>query len=173
MNKAQLIPTEAIGQRIFIIRGVKVMLDADLAELYGVSTMQLNQAVKRNSGRFPSDFIFRLIQSEKTEVITNCDNLSRLRFSPHMPYAFTEHGVAMLSAVLKSDRAVEMSVFIVRAFIKLRELLASNKELGHKVAEIEREQKMQNKHINAIYKILDKLIAEPVKPKEALGFRKD
>jgi hypothetical protein len=87
-----------------------------------------------------------------------------------LPYAFTEHGVAMLSAVLKSKRAVEVSVFIVRAFIKMRELLAGNKELGHKVEEIERGQKLQNKHINTIYRILDKLTFEPAKPNGPIGF---
>jgi hypothetical protein len=171
MNDKQLIPVETVSQKIFIIRGVKVMLDADLAELYQVPTMRLNEQVKRNRGRFPADFMFQLTQSEKEEVIANCDNLLGLKFSPHLPYVFTEHGVAMLSAVLKSERAVEMSVFIVRAFIKLRELLASNKELAHKIEEIEREQKLQNKHINAIYKILDKLIEEPVNPKEPIGFK--
>jgi len=170
MNTTELIPIEAISQRIFIIRGVKVMLDADLAELYGVSTMRLNQAVKRNISRFPPDFVFRLDQTEKTKVITICDNLPRLKFSYHLPYAFTEHGVAMLSAVLRSERAVEMSVYIVRAFIKLRELLASNKDLANKVEEIEREQKLQNNHINAIYRILDKLIDEPIKKEGKMGF---
>lgn len=135
-----------------------------------MTTKSLNQAVKRNSARFPTDFIFQLTEKEKNEVVTNCDHLSNLRFSHVLPYAFTEHGVAMLSAVLKSERAVEMSVYIVRAFIKLRELLASNKDLGNKVEEIEREQKTQNKHINAIYRILDKLIEEPVKPKGKMGF---
>jgi hypothetical protein len=170
MDTKELIPIEAISQRIFIIRGVKVMLDTDLAELYGVSTMRLNQAVKRNISRFPPDFVFRLDQAEKTKVITNCDNLTRLKFSHHLPYAFTEHGVAMLSAVLRSECAVEMSIYIVRAFIKLRELLASNKDLANKVKEIEREQKLQNRHINVIYRILDKFIDGPVKEKGKIGF---
>ena len=217
MNTTELIPIEAISQRIFIIRGVKVMLDADLAELYGVPTKSLNLAVKRNMKRFPSDFVFRLTEeesknlrfqfetssSDKTErnrfqfetgseeyeamnpsqIVTGSDepkeNAKNLRFQNgtsswggqrYAPYAFTEHGVAMLSAVLRSERAVEMSVYIVRAFIKLRELLASNKDLGNKVEEIEREQKTQNKHINAIYRILDKLIDEPVKKEGKMGF---
>ena len=170
MSTTNLIPVESVSQHIFIIRGVKVMLDADLAELYQVPTMRLNQAVKRNTSRFPPDFVFQLDQTEKTEVITKCDNLSRLKFSHHLPYAFTEHGVAMLSAVLKSERAIQMSVFIVRAFIKMRELLASNKELGRKIEDIEREQKLQNSHINAIYRILDKLTDEPVKTVGKMGF---
>lgn len=149
------------------------MLDSDLAELYQVTTMQLNQAVKRNIDRFPADFSFRLTQSEKAEVITNCDNLQKLKFSPHLPYAFTEHGVAMLSAVLKSKRAIEMSVFIVRAFIRLRELLATNKELAQKVEELEREQRKYGEQITAIHDFLKQLTEAPVKPKEQMGFRKD
>ena len=146
------------------------MLDADLADFFQVPTKRLNEQVKRNRTRFPNDFAFQLTESERNEVVANCDHLTMLKFSHSLPYAFTEHGVAMLSAVLKSKRAVEVSVFIVRAFIKMRELLAGNKELGHKVEEIEREQKLQNKHINTIYRILDKLTFEPVKPNGPIGF---
>lgn len=146
-------------------------MDADLAELYGVSTKRLNEQVKRNLNRFPADFMYRLTELERDEVVANCDHLRRIKFSHSLPYAFTEHGVAMLSAVLKSERAVEMSVFIVRAFVRLREILSSNKELAHKIEEIERDQKTQNKHINAIYHILDKLVTEPVKPKDKIGFK--
>ena len=169
MDTTELIPIEAISQRIFIIRGVKVMLDADLAELYGVMTKSLNLAVKRNIKRFPDDFVFRLTEQEAKNLRFQFET-SSWGGQRYMPYAFTEHGVAMLSAVLKSERAVEVSVFIVRAFIKLRELLASNKDLANKVEEIEREQKTQNKHINAIYRILDKLIDEPVKKEGKMGF---
>lgn len=187
MNEEQLLPVEAISQRILIIRGVKVMLDADLAELYGVATKNLNKAVKRNLLRFPDDFMFQLTSNEvmmmnRSQIVTGSSGVDNNRFQigtgpqkhrnlKFLPYAFTEHGVAMLSAVLKSDRAIEMSVFIVRAFVRLREILASNKELAYKVEEIEREQKTQNRHINAIYRILDKFIAEPTKPKEPIGFR--
>jgi hypothetical protein len=166
------VPLQIIERRILVIRGMRVMIDADLAELYGVSTMQLNQAVRRNFRRFPSDFMFQLSASEKAEVITNCDNLTKLKFSHHLPHVFTEHGVAMLSSVLRSERAVQVNIFIIRAFIKIREILASNKELAYKVEEMEREQRVQNRHINAIYSILDKLIAEPVKSKSSFGFVK-
>jgi hypothetical protein len=132
MDTTELIPIEAISQRIFIIRGVKVMLDADLAKLYGIRTMQLNQAVKRNFKRFPSDFTFRLSSEEAKElnlsqIVIGCENgLDRSQLATShqkhrdprfLPYAFTEHGVAMLSTVLRSERAAEMSVYIVRAFI--------------------------------------------------------
>ena len=194
-------PIETISQRIFIIRGVKVMLDVDLAGLYGVPTKVLNQAVKRNSSRFPKDFTFQLTSNEvemlnRSQIVTGSgsheDNSLQIatvsdvtdtnrsqittgsqkhRDPRFPPYAFTEHGVAMLSSVLRSPRAVQMNIFIIRAFIKLREILASNKELAYKVEEIEREQKTQNRHISTIYRILDRLIAEPpAKPKGPIGF---
>ncbi len=120
---------EQIESKIFLIRGQKVMLDADLAELYGVQTKVLNQAVKRNIERFPSDFTFQLTAIEKIEVVTNCDHLAKLKYSSTLPYAFTEHGALMLGNVLKSDRAVEVSLMVVRAFVQLRQMLASNVEL--------------------------------------------
>jgi hypothetical protein len=167
-----IIPAEIITQRIFFIRGQKVMLDADLAELYGIKTMVLNQTVKRNVARFPSDFMFQLNDIEKQEVITNCDNLRKLKYSSNLPHAFTEHGVAMLSSVLRSPRAVQMNILIVRAFIKIREILASNKDLAYQVEELQREQKLQNKHINSIYSLIDKLIEEPKKHENKIGFRR-
>ena len=100
-----LIPIEVIERRIFLIRGVKVMLDADLAELYGVTTKRLNEQVKRNRSRFPMDFMFRLDKVERDEVVANCDHLKGLKFSYQLPYAFTEYGVSMLSSVLNSRRA--------------------------------------------------------------------
>lgn len=120
---------EQIESKIFLIRGQKVMLDSDLAELYGVQTKVLNQAVKRNIERFPSDFTFQLTAIEKIEVVTNCDHLAKLKYSSTLPYAFTEHGALMLGNVLKSDRAVEVSLMVVRAFVQLRQMLASNVEL--------------------------------------------
>ena len=105
-----LVPRERIEKTILVIRGHKVMVDADLAELYGVSTKVLNQAVKRNNDRFPKDFIFRLTNQEKLEVVTNCDHLRKLKFSPAQPFAFTEHGAVMVASVLNSKRAVENPV---------------------------------------------------------------
>jgi len=158
-----------ISQRILVIRGHKVILDADLADFYNVSTKALNQAVRRNAERFPSDFAFQLIETEKTEVVTICDHLSKLKFSHQLPYAFTEHGVMMLSSVLKSSLAVQMNIFIVRAFIKMRELLATNKELAQKIDELERGQNKQGREIASIHDILKHLLAEPAKPKETIG----
>ena len=116
-----LVPTEAIETRIFLIRGKKVMINTDLAKLYKVQTKVLNQSVKRNIKRFPEDFMFQLTKEEKEEVVTNCDHLSKLRFSPVLPYVFTEQGVAMLSSVLNSERAIMVNIQIMRTFTKLRE----------------------------------------------------
>ena len=114
------------------------MVDADLAELYGVPTKALNQAVKRNQERFLEDFMFRLSRAEKDEVVTNCDHLAKLRFSSVLPHAFTEHGAIQAANVLNSPRAVEMSVHVVRAFVRLREMIGSHKELAGKLDELER-----------------------------------
>ena len=115
-----LISVDKIEDRIFQIRGKKVMLDKDLAQLYQVSTKAVNQAVKRNIGRFPEDFMFVITEKEKEEVVTNCDHLKSLKFSHQRQYAFTEQGVAMLSGVLTGDRAVNVNIQIMRAFVKLR-----------------------------------------------------
>ena len=131
-----LVAIERIENRILLIRGQKVMIDADLAELYGVPTRVLNQAVKRNSERFPEDFMFSLTPDEKPEVVTNCDHLARLKFSSSLPFAFTEHGAIMAANVLNSQRAVEASVYVVRAFVRQREMIASNKELTAKLNEL-------------------------------------
>lgn len=146
------IAPETISRRIFFIRGHKVMLDADLAELYDVETRALNQAVKRNVERFPSDFMFQLSKAEKLEVITNCDHLAKLKFSPTLPYAFTEHGAMMLGNILKSDRAVEVSILIVRTFVQLREMLSSHKELAAKLEALE---KKVGGHDQAIVGLID------------------
>ncbi len=130
-----LIPVERVQKTILLIRSEKVILDADLATLYGVSTKRLNEQVKRNPGRFPDDFMFQLTNEEKAEVVANCDHLRRLKFSPNLPYAFTEHGAIMAANVLNSERAVEASVEIVRAFVRPRQLLASNVELSRRLDE--------------------------------------
>jgi phage regulator Rha-like protein len=135
-------PAHVIERRIYLIRGQRVMLDSDLAELYRVETRALVQSVKRNIERFPEDFMFRLT-AEEAEVMRSQTVIASRRNIRYQPYAFTEHGVAMLSAVLKSDRAVRMSIFIVRAFVQLRELLATNKELARKVEQLEAAQDQQ------------------------------
>ena len=136
------VPVHVIERRIHLIRGQRVMLDSDLAELYQVETRALVQSVKRNIERFPVDFVFQLT-TEEAEAMRSQTVIASKRNIRYQPYAFTEHGVAMLSAVLKSDRAVRMSIFIVRAFVQLRELLATNKELARKVEQLEAAQKQQ------------------------------
>ena len=113
------------------------MLDADLAEMYGTSTKVLNQSIKRNIGRFPEDFLFRLTEKEKIEVVTNCDHLAKLKFSKALPFAFTGHGAIQAANVLASPQAVEMGVYLVRAFVRLRQVLASNRELASRLDVLE------------------------------------
>ncbi len=139
VEKANMIPDEVIMNKVFIIRDQRVMVDNDMAELYGVTTKRLNEAVKRNSTRFPVDFMFHLSISEKDELVANCDHLKKLKFSPYLPYAFTEHGAVMLASVLNSERAISVNIQIVRIFNKMREMMLLHKDL---LLEI---QKMNNK----------------------------
>ena len=160
-----------IESRIFLIRGQKVMLDADLAELYGVETKRLNEQVRRNSERFPEDFMFRLTAKEKAEVVANCDHLAKLKFSPSLPYAFTEHGTIMAASVLNSPRAIETSVHVVRAFVHMRELLSGHKELAQKLNQLERKVGAHDKAIAEIINAIRQLMTpdEP-KKKRPIGF---
>lgn len=129
---------EIVERRILIIRRTKVMIDHDLAGLYGVTTKALNQAVKRNIKRFPSDFMFQLTKEEKKEVVTNCDHLKHLRFSHNLPYVFTDLGVAMLSSVLNSERAIQANILIMRTFSKIKEALMSHKDIEKKLNTMEK-----------------------------------
>ena len=137
-SEKPIIPAGKIEQRILMIRGEKVIIDADLAEFYGVPTRRLNEQVKRNKGRFPEDFMFQLNAEEKSEVVAKCDHLEKLKFSKALPYAFTEHGAIMAASVLNSPQAAEVSIFIVRAFVKLRQIISEHKELTRKISQIER-----------------------------------
>jgi hypothetical protein len=150
-NEQSVIPLEHVERSILLIRGEKVMLDADLAVIYGVPTKALNQAVKRNIDRFPDDFMFQLTRHEKEEVVTNCDHLKRLKFSPALPHAFTEHGAIMLATVLNSPIAVRASIQVVRAFIRLRRMLSTNKELAHKLTQLERKIEKHDDEIKTIF----------------------
>lgn len=161
----------AMASRIFVIHGQKVMLDFHLAELYGTSTKALVQAVKRNSSRFPLDFMFQLSTEEhsalRSQFVTSKEGRGGNRYSP---YAFTEHGIAMLSSVLRSPRAIQMNIFIIRAFVKIRELLATNQDMALRLAELERNQDMQGRMIADISDIVQRLAEEPIKPLGKLGF---
>ena len=170
-EKKIIASVEQIESRIFVIRGQKVMLDADLAELYGVETKVLNQAVKRNLDRFPDDFMFQLTDDKKTEVVTNCDHLAKLKYSPSLPYAFTEHGALMLGNVLKSVRAVEVSLMVVRAFVHLRELVSTHKELSQKLNQLERKVGAHDRAIAELINAIRQLMT-PLDPKKKrpIGF---
>jgi hypothetical protein len=126
-----------IESRIQVIRGLRVMLDVDLAALYGVQTKRLNEQVTRNRDRFPSDFLFQLTADEKAEVVANCDHLQNLKFSKALPFAFTEHGAIQAANVLASSQAVEMGIYVVRAFVQLRQALAANADIAKRLAELE------------------------------------
>lgn len=166
----ELIPIERIESRIYVIRDQRVMIDRDLAELYGVSTKVLNQAVRRNEKRFPSDFVFRLNNKEKNELVTNCDRFKLLKHSSSSPYAFTEQGVAMLSSVLNSEKAIEVNVLIMRAFVRLRQVLSTNKDLSYLFRELKGKVDRHDVEIGLIIKAIEKMIAYEKKPKERIGY---
>ena len=169
-KSAELIPMERIQNSIFLIRGEKVLLGQQLAELYGVPVRVLIQAVKRNSERFPDDFAFLLTPQEfanlKSQiVISSWGGMRRA-----LPYAFTEQGVAMLSSVLRSDRAVQVNVAIMRAFVSLRRLLATNETLARKFAELERRLEGHDQAIKSLFDAIRELMLPPAKPKREIGF---
>lgn len=167
-DKQPLITMMNIETKILLIRGQKVMLDADLAELYGVETKRLNEQMRRNIERFPEDFMFRLTAEEKAEVVANCDHLAQLKYSPTLPYAFTEHGALMLGNVLKSARAIEVSLMVVRTFVQLRQMLSTNAELSRKLVAMEKNYDIKFK---AIFEAIHQLMA-PADPKKKrpIGF---
>ena len=165
-----IIPADVVISRIFFLRGDKVLLDRDLAELYGVSTKVLNQAVKRNRRRFPPDFMFKLTKNEKAELVTNCDRFKTLKHSSALPTAFTEQGVAMLSSVLNSERAIEVNISIMRVFVRLRKLVASNASLARKLAELEDKLGQHDEQIQAVFEAIRQLMTPPDPPKKRIGF---
>jgi len=172
VSKQSLIPGERIERVIRIVSGRKVMLDADLAELYGVETKVLVQAVKRNLARFPEDFMFQLNKGEadflRSQIVTL--EKGRGQYSKYLPYAFTEQGVAMLSSVLRSQRAVQVNIEIMRAFIRLRQMLASNAELARKLDALEKKYDAQFKDV---FEAIRQLMAPPEPKRRAIGFRKE
>ena len=172
-KKKALVPRiniEHVARTILTIRGHKVILDADLASLYGVSTKRLNQQVRRNSDRFPEDFLFQLTAEEKAEVVANCDHLSNLKFSPALPLAFTEHGAIMAASVLNTQQAIEASIFVVRVFVRLREILATHKRLARKLKELEARVGEHDEQIQVIFEAIHQLMSPPGKPTKKIGF---
>ncbi len=165
---SEIIPQELIEKKIFLIRGQKVMLDRDLAVLYGVETRTLNQAVRRNIKRFPKDFMFQLNQAEVEELSrSQFVILKRGHNIKYLPYAFTENGVAMLSGVLNSDLAITVNIQIMRTFTKLRELMATHKDLKRK---IERMEKKYDEQFHVVFEAIKQLLESPKKQKRQIGF---
>jgi hypothetical protein len=165
------LPLERIDDMILWIRGRRVILDSDLAALYGVATKAFNQAVKRNRDRFPPDFMFRLTPEEKSGVVTNCDHLRRLKFSPAVPAAFTEHGAIMAATVLNSPRAIAVSVNVVRAFVRLRQAMITHHEFANKLADLENKLIEHDERFAEVFRaIRDLMQPAPVPPKRRIGF---
>lgn len=166
-----IVPDEVVMSKIYLIREEKVMLDRDLAELYGVETKQLKRAVRRNEKRFPLDFMFELTREEFDHLRSQIDT-SSWGGTRYVPMAFTEQGVAMLSSVLNSDRAIEVNIQIIRIFTKLRKMLLTHKDLLAKVSELEAKVSNQDKSIRQIFAYLKELIQEKDQPREPIGFKR-
>ena len=171
MADKSLIPVDRLEKAILLIRGQKIMLDADLASLYGVETRVLVQAVRRNLERFPEDFMFQLSKEEVDFLRSHIVTLKRGRgqHSKYLPYAFTEQGVAMLSSVLRSQRAIRVNIEIMRAFIRLRQMLASHAELARKLEALEEKYDAQ---FQEVFEAIRRLMAPPEPKRRAIGFRK-
>jgi hypothetical protein len=167
-SKTAIVPSALISQKIFFVRGTRVMLDADLARLYGVATKNLNKAVKRNASRFPSDFMFQLssnvMRDLRFQIGTSKREQGGRRYSP---YAFTEQGIAMLSSVLRSSRAVQVNVAIMRTFVRLREMLATHEELRRKIDAME---KRYDARFQAVFETIRQMLATPLPAKKPIGF---
>ena len=174
MTRESALALKPIEDQIFLVRGQKVLIDADLAALYGVEVRALNQALKRNKERFPPDFVFQLTAEEnealRSQTVTSKSSRGRRRYTP---YVFTEHGAIMAASVLNSPRAVEMSIYGFRAFLRLREMLATHKALAAKLAELEQRLETHDRKIVEIVKAIHVLAMPPEKPARQIGFRPD
>jgi phage regulator Rha-like protein len=169
-----IIPAEIIGRKIYLIRGQKVMLDKDLAVLYGVKPIRLREQVKRNIKRFPEDFMFQLNEKEINIMVSQNAIPSRKHLGGYQPYVFTEQGVAMRATVLNSERAIQVNIAIMRAFVKLREILSTHKELAQKLAQLERKIEKHDEEIKVIFDAIRHLMAPPEKkPGKKIGFRRE
>ena len=177
----ELIPAaicdEVIESKILLIRGQKVMLDRDLANLYRVSAKRLNEQVKRNIKRFPEDFVFRLVRNELDQVVAICDHLKILKFSPYLPYAFTEHGILMLSSVLNSQRAIDVNIAIMRVFVRMKkmfitqkDIVVTQKEILRKLADLEKKTNVNAEDIQAVFRLVDSLLTPSPKLRRKIGF---
>jgi phage regulator Rha-like protein len=171
MSKKLLIPDEAIVSKIYLIRGQKVMIDRDLAELYGIEARRLREQVKRNMERFPENFMFQLSEEETEYMVSQNATPSRQYLGGHLPYVFTEHGVLMLASVLKSERAVQMSINIIEIFVRLREMLLTNKDILLKLEQLESKVAHHDENIQMIFSALKQLLNTPQTSRKRIGFR--
>ncbi len=172
-RRGQLIPLEIIENRILVLRGHRVMLDRDLAELFGVPVKRLNEQVKRNADRFPDDFMFQLTLEEGKSVLLSRSQFATLNRGSNLkyrPYAFTEHGTVMLANILRSSVAVRASIQVVRAFVHLRQMLAANQDLARKIAALEGKVGKHDADLQAILNVLQKLLHPPAPAKRSIGF---
>ncbi|MCX5714017.1 MAG: ORF6N domain-containing protein [Candidatus Omnitrophica bacterium] len=168
-----LIPQEIIENKIYLTRGRKVMMDSDLAKLYRVKTFNLNKAVNRNLDRFPEDFMFQLSREEAKDLIFQF-GISSWGGVRKLPYVFTEQGVAMLSSVLRSKRAIQVNIAIMRTFVKLKAILSTHKELAHKLNELERKIEKHDVDIQSVFEAIRQLMAPPPeKPRRMIGFKQE
>ncbi|OIN97129.1 DNA-binding protein [Candidatus Desantisbacteria bacterium CG1_02_38_46] len=167
----ELVLQERIERKILLIRGYKVMLDSDLAQLYGVTTKRLNEQVRRNIKRFPDDFMFQLTKKEYDSLRSHfATSKERRGGRRYLPYSFTEQGVAMLSSVLNSERAIQVNIAIMRVFVKIRKILSTHKELAYKLSQLERKIEKHDEEIQAIFEAIRQLMIPPEKSKRQIGF---
>ena len=170
MGKVML---ELIERKIYFLRSQNVMLDKDLAELYNVQPIRLREQVKRNIKRFPKDFMFQLDKGEIDFMVSQNAIPSRKHLGGHRPYVFTEQGVAMLSGVLNSGRAIQVNIAIMRAFVRLKAIISTHKDIAYKLSQLERKTEKHDEEIQAIFKVIRQLMAPPEVPKRRIGFHRD
>lgn len=170
VSKTQLVPDDVIVTKIYFLRGQKVMLDRDLAALYGVKPVRLREQVKRNSNRFPANFMFQLNEEETEDMVSQNAIPSRQHLGGHLPYAFTEHGVLMLANVLKTPTAMDVSIRIIEIFVKMRELLLSHKDILLQLEKVEKKLTSHDDDIARIFEYLKELLDPPQPPRRQIGF---
>jgi ORF6N domain-containing protein len=166
-----IVPDEVVMNKILLLRGKKVMIDSDLAALYGVATKRLNEQVKRKIERFPSDFMFRLTVAEKQAVISKYPDLQNLKFSHYLPFVFTEYGAVMLASVLNSDRAIQANIQVVRIFTRMRELMIEKNEFLNELEILEEKVEKHDEDILIIFKYLRKLMSSPSTNRKKIGYK--
>jgi hypothetical protein len=170
VSSSEIEQCDPVEKAILILRGRRVILDSDLAEPYGVSTKRLNEQVRRNIARFPVNFMFRLTETERAEVVANCDHLKKLKYSQYLPFAFSEHGAIMAANVVSTARTIEMSIFVVRAFVRLRELVSADLATASRLDELERRVDQNEDAVASIVETVRKLSSPATGAHRKIGF---